>query len=176
VQGLNFKCKNTTKIVDILIDGDDYLFTKDALSIIYFTYLKTNCLITYGTYINLGDKVLFGRKYPLKTILNCLYRKDNWMASHLKTFRHDLWLKIEDSDLKDHNGSYYSTTWDMAIMFPILEMAGLRQECISDILYAYNNLNPLCDHNINLKSQQDNEKIIRKKLPYNLIELRNTFS
>ena len=50
-----------------------------------------------------------------------------WMASHLRTFRHDLWLKIEDSDLRDNDGNYYPTTWDLAIMFPMLEMAGLRQ-------------------------------------------------
>ena len=175
VQGLNVRFKDDTKIVDILIDGDDYLFTNDALQIIYFTYLKTDCLITYGTFLNLGLQKIFGRKYPLKTILDNSYRKDLWRASHLRTFRHDLWLKIEDSDLRDNYGNYLLTAWDLAIMFPMLEMAGLRQECISDILYTYNNLNPLCDHVINLKSQQYNEKIIRNKSPYKLCEFKKNF-
>ena len=56
VQGLNVRFKDDTKIVDIIIDGDDYLYTNDALQIIYFTYLKTNCLITYGTFIHLEVK------------------------------------------------------------------------------------------------------------------------
>ena len=175
VQGLNVRFKDDTKIVDIIIDGDDYLYTNDALQIIYFTYLKTNCLITYGTFIHLGGEGIFGRKYPLKTILNNSYRKEMWMASHLRTFRHDLWLKIEDSDLRDNYGNYYPTTGDLATMFPMLEMAGLRQECISDILYVYKNVNPICNHFTNLKIQQDNEKLIRNKSPYKPIEFKKIF-
>ena len=98
-----------------------------------------------------------------------------WMASHLRTFRHDLWLKIEDSDLRDNDGNYWPITWDQAIMFPMLEMAGLSQQCISDILNAHNNLNPLCDHFVNSKIQKDNEIIIRNKSPYKLIEFKKIF-
>ncbi|MAO02880.1 MAG: glycosyl transferase [Flavobacteriales bacterium] len=166
VQGLKFNCKNPSNIIDILIDGDDYLYSNIALQIVYFTYLNTNCLITYGTFFQSGNNLVFGRKYPLQTILKNSYRNDLWLASHLRTFRHDLWLKIKDSDLRDKDGAYYPTAWDLAIMFPMLEMAELRQECISDILYVYNNVNPLCDHIINRENQKENELIIRKKPPY----------
>lgn len=172
VQGLNYNCDDSSKKIDIIIDGDDSLHLNDALRIVYFTYLKTNCLITYGTFIHNGGQGIFGRKYPLRTILTNSYRKDIWLASHLRTFRHDLWLNIKKEDLKDTQNNYFSTAWDQAIMFPLLEMAGLRQECISDVIYNYNNVNPLCDHYVNKESQKDNEIQIRNKPPYNLVDLK----
>ncbi len=175
VQGLKVSFEDNSKVVDILVDGDDSLHNDDALYLVYITYLRTNCLITYGTFITLKTGRIFGRKYPLKTILSNSYRKEKWLASHLRTFRHDLWLRIEDSDLRDNNGFYFSTSWDLAIMLPMLEMAGFRQECISDILYSYNNLNPLCDHTINYQSQQDNGKKIRNKPTYQLENFKKNF-
>ena len=171
-KGLRFNCKNPSKTVDILIDGDDYLFSDDALLIVYFTYLKTNCLITYGSLLQSGNIIVFGRKYPLKTILKNSYRKDTWTALPLRTFRHDLWLRVKDSDLRNNENFYFSTAWDMAIMFPMLEMAEFRQECITDILYVYNNMNPLCDHRINNTNQKENEETIRKKDPYKKVNFK----
>ena len=169
VQGLKFDCEEPNNIINILIDGDDCLFTNDAFQIVYFTYLKTNCLITYGSLLQSSSNLVFGRKYPLQTILKNSYRTDMWLATHLRTFRHDLWLSVKDSDLRNNDGDYYPTTWDMAIMFPMLEMAELRQECISDILYVYNNENPICDYRINSINQKENEEIIRKKTPYKMV-------
>ena len=169
VQGLKFDYEKPSNIIDILIDGDDYLFSDNALEIVHFTYLKTNCLITYGTLLQSSNNLVFGRKYPLQTILKNSYRNDMWLATHLRTFRHDLWLRVKDSDLRNNDGDYYPTSWDMAIMFPMLEMAELRQECISDILYVYNNENPICDYLINFTNQKENEEIIRKKIPYKMV-------
>lgn len=171
VQGLKLNCENPSRTIDILIDGDDSLHLNDVLSLVELTYLRTKCLITYGTFIHTGGQGIFGRKYPVRTILNNSYRKDTWLATHLRTFRHDLWLKVKEADLKDDNGNFFSTAWDQAIMFPMLEMAGLRQECISDVLYEYNNTNPLCDHYINRESQLNNEQKIRSKSPYKLVDL-----
>ena len=47
---LGLSVKDPSKTIDILIDGDDYLYSGDVLSIIYEKYLKTNCLITYGSH------------------------------------------------------------------------------------------------------------------------------
>tara|TARA_B100000212_G_C27338467_1_gene518002 strand:- start:183 stop:932 length:750 start_codon:yes stop_codon:yes gene_type:complete len=171
IQGLKFDCYDPSKIIDIIIDGDDSLYLNDVLALVEFTYLKTNCLITYGTFLQTGGQGKFGNKYPLRTILTNSYRKYPWLASHLRTFRHDLWLNINNDDLKDNNGNYFDTAWDLAIMFPMLEMADIRQEYISDILYCYNNENPLCDHYIHKESQKLNDELIRNKVPYQKIIL-----
>ena len=161
---LGLSVKDPSKTIDILIDGDDYLYSGDALSMIYEKYLKTNCLITYGSH--LSSKGIQGKKYPWLIRNFNLYRKYFWYASHLKTFRHDLWLSINSNDLLDKNGQYLAVASDLAIMFPMLEMAGNRQEFIPDLLYVYNDQNPISDHKIRRKEQILVAKEIRRKKRY----------
>ncbi len=153
--------KEPSKTIDILVDGDDYLYSGDVLNIVNEKYLNTNCLITYGSH--LSSKGVQGKKYP-RLIRNFnLYRKYFWYASHLKTFRHDLWLSIDKADLIDRNGRYFSVASDLALMFPMLELAGNRQEFIKDLLYVYNDQNPISDHKIRRKEQILAAKEIREK-------------
>jgi len=51
-------------------------------------------------------------------------------------------------------------------MFPMLEMAGNRQEFIEDLLYVYNDQNPISDHKIRRKEQILVAKEIRRKKRY----------
>ena len=161
---LSLNVEAPSKTIDILVDGDDYLYSGDVLDILYEKYLNTNCLITYGSY--LSSKGVQGKKYPRLIRQLNLYRKYFWYASHLKTFRHDLWLSINKNDLLAHNGHFFSVAWDLALMFPMLEMAGNRQEFIKDVLYVYNDQNPISDHKIRRKEQILAAKEIRRKKRY----------
>ena len=164
---LNEEIIEPSKTIDIVIDGDDYLYSENVLNIVKNKYLTKDCLITYGSHIS--SKGVQGKKYP-NFIKNLnLFRKYFWYASHLKTFRHDLWLKVNPNDLIDKKGKYYSVAWDLAMMFPMLEMAGNRQEFVSEILYAYNDNNPISDHIIRRKEQILSAKEIRKKRRYKKI-------
>ncbi len=165
---LNKKIDEPSKTIDILIDGDDYLYSGDVLNIIKDKYLQTNCLITYGSH--LSSKGVQGKKYPRFVREFNLYRKYFWYASHLKTFRHDLWLSINENDLTDKNGQYFSVASDLALMFPMLEMAGNRQEFIKDLLYVYNDENPISDHKIRRKEQILAAKEIREKKRYKRVD------
>ena len=162
---LNLRIKDPTKTIDILVDGDDYLYSGDVLNIIYEKYLNTKCLITYGSFLT--SKGVQGKKYPKLIRKFNLYRKYFWYASHLKTFRHDLWLSVNKKDLLNQNGQYFSVASDLALMFPMLEMAGNRQEFVKDILYVYNDQNPISDHKIRRKEQILAAKEIRRKKIYN---------
>ena len=161
---LSLNINAPSKTINILVDGDDYLYSGDVLDILYEKYINTNCLITYGSH--LSSKGIQGKKYPRLIRKFNLYRKYFWYASHLKTFRHDLWLSINKSDLLTHNGNYFSVASDLAIMFPMLEMAGDRQEFIKEVLYVYNDNNPISDHNIRRKEQILVAKEIRGKKRY----------
>ena len=161
---LSLNIKDPTKTIDILIDGDDYLYSGDVLNIVYEKYLNTKCLITYGSFLT--SKGVQGKKYPNFIREFNLYRKYFWYASHLKTFRHDLWLSINQNDLLDKNGQYFSCATDLAIMFPMLEMAGNRQQYVKEILYVYNELNPISNHNIRRKEQISAANEIRRKKRY----------
>ncbi len=148
---LNKKIKEPSRTIDILIDGDDYLYSGDVLNIL-------------GSH--LCSKGVRGKKYPSLIRKFNLFREYFWYASHLRTFRHDLWLSVNKYDLLDKNRKYYSVAWDLAIMFPMLEMAGMRQEFVKDILYVYNDENPISDHKIRRKQQILAAKEIRKKDKY----------
>ena len=161
---LNKKIKEPSKTIDILVDGDDYLYSGDVLNILYEKYLNCNCLITYGSH--LSSKGVQGKKYPWLIREFNLYRKYFWYASHLKTFRHDLWLSVDKDDFKDKYGQYFSVASDLALMFPMLEMAGNRQEFIDDLSYVYNDQNPISDHKIKRKGQIIAAKEIRRKRRY----------
>ena len=165
---LNKKIEEPSKTIDILIDGDDYLYSGDVLNILKDKYLQTNCLITYGSH--LSSKGVQGKKYPSFIRKLNMFRNYFWYASHLKTFRHDLWLSIDPNDFLDQNGMYYSVASDLAIMFPMLEMAGNRQEFIDEVLYVYNDKNPISDHKIRRYAQILAAKEIRKKKKYNKLD------
>ena len=51
-------------------------------------------------------------------------------------------------------------------MFPMLEMAGSRQEFVKEVLYVYNDENPISDHKLRRKHQILAAKEIRKKGKY----------
>jgi len=161
---LNTRIKEPSKTIDLIIDGDDYLYSSDVLNIVEEKYMQTNCLITYGSHIS--SKGVKGKKYPLFIRKFNLFRKYFWYASHLKTYRHDLWLSLNPQDLLNNNHEYFSVACDLAIMFPLLEMAGNRQEFISEILYFYNEDNPISDHKIRRKEQILAAKEIRQKNRY----------
>ncbi len=161
---LSTKIKKPTKTIDLIIDGDDYLYSGDVFHIIKEKYIQTNCLITYGSHIS--SKGVQGKKYPRLVREFNLFRKYFWYGSHLRTFRHDLWLAINPKDLLNKNQEFYSVAWDLAIMLPMLEMAGNRQEFISDVLYAYNDNNPISDHRIRRKEQIQSAREIRQKKIY----------
>ncbi len=162
---LDTKIKEPSRTVDLIIDGDDYLYSGDVLNIVKEKYLETNCLITYGSHIS--SKGIQGKKYPRLIREFNLFRKYFWYGSHLRTFRHDLWLAINPQDLLNMKKEYYPVAWDLAMMFPMLEMAGKRQEFISEILYVYNDNNPISDHKIKRKEQILAAKEIRQKKIYN---------
>ena len=161
---LSLRVKDPSKTIDVLLDGDDYLYSGDVLNIVYEKYLESNCLITYGSH--LSSRGVQGKIYPWFIRKFNLYRKYFWYASHLRTFRHDLWLSVNQNDLLNKNGKYFSVAWDLAIMFPMLEMAGKRQEFLKDLLYVYNDQNPLNDYKIRRKDQILAAKEIRRKKRY----------
>jgi len=76
------------------------------------------------------------------------------------------------------DGKFFDATHDVGIMHPMLEMTGGKFKFIDDIIYVYNRLNPLNDHNLRLYRQIYLGKFIASKkkydaLPYNKTPRRN---
>lgn len=156
----------------INIDGDDFLYLTTALEIINYTYKRTDCLITYGSFKTQSGQLRIpgqGRRYTQNIINKCLYRKADWIASHLRTYKYSLWNKVKKDDLKDEDREYWRVAWDMAFMFPMLEMAGDRQEAVSDVIYCYRDNTGSNDHTLNRDEQKRVAKIIREKKSYEVL-------
>lgn len=157
--------------VIVLVDGDDWLYHKNVLDIVREKYVADDVLLTYGSYVDSVNMQRTGnvRMYEKHVVDNKLYRQDTWRATHLRTFKYKLWKNIKDKDLRMPDGTYFRMTWDLAMMFPMLEMAGDRFTRIEDVLYVYNFENPISDHNVSRKLQVLLEKHIRQKPKYERI-------
>ena len=152
-----FRPKNED--VFCILDADDWL-SKDALETVAAVYKKhPETLVTYGSYIkeSIGRKTKISRPYPkLATV-----RRYPWRASHLKTMRWKV-LKNISKTWFVYKNEWLPAASDVALMLPILELAGLhRCRHISKAIYHWRDNT---EFKTNRKLQKKCEKIIRHDL------------
>lgn len=155
----------------ILVDGDDELLGRVVISEVVKTYHQHGCWLTYGSYINMSE--LTNKDIKIPKIHRGEYRngeefrKMPWRASHLKTFLYGLYAYLSEEEFKDENGEWLRTCSDLALMFPMMEMAGPEKvRHIEQALYIYNDLSELNDHKVSPQDQNKNTAWIRNKIPY----------
>lgn len=155
----------------VILDGDDWLAHEKVLSILNSVYSSANVWMTYGSYEEYpaGKKGHYAKQVPPEVIKNNTFREESWMTSHLKTFRYGLFSKIDRADFMDNNGQYFTMAGDLALMYPMLEMAAFKSKFIEDILYVYNRSNPLNDDKVKHSLQLETGKHIRAKDKYHPI-------
>lgn len=195
IKGYNVYCKrNKTRVgalanivrgvkqfnkndIIVTVDGDDYLADDHVLSYLNEVY-QADVWLTYGSFTPLSGRysgtcqslehthtVDETGKWVDNYLTSQTYRRSGvWVTSHLRTFRKWLWDNIKDEDLRD--GDYYRTAWDMAFMYPMIEMAGKHILFIEKILYIYNDLNPMCDGTVDPQLQIQTGKSIQSKPIY----------
>lgn len=164
IEGLKFISKKDEEYVIINIDGDDYLSNTNVFSYLNMVYQDENIWLTYGQY-EPESHLYHNYCQPLENTRT--YRKSGvWITSHIRTYRKKVFDLIKDEDLRDKNGNYYKIG-DAAVMFPLIEMCGLKRiKFISKVLYIYNDLNILCTMKIDSARQTAEAKEIRNKLEY----------
>lgn len=150
----------------ITLDGDDWLPDHKVLTTLEKIYSDNNIWMTYGQYQNYPDKARgISQAIPDHIVKSNSFRGHQWSSSHLRTFYSWLFKCIKQEDLM-RNGQFFTMTWDFAIMFPMLEMAGEHSKFISEILYVYNLENPINDHKVDVQLQRDLDKHIRSMPKY----------
>jgi len=119
------------------------------------------------------------RPYESEEEFNRMRHKPFYI-SHIRCFRAGLYQNIEKQDpefkcLKDVNtGEFYKMTYDVAIMYPIMEMAGFDKTKYNDtILYIYNRENPISDDKVNQALQTSIHREINGKPPFSRIKSYN---
>lgn len=77
--------------------------------------------------------------------------------THLRTFKAKLLLNVDDNTFKDRNGNWYRAGGDGSIFYKLLERAdSTKIKVVSDIVYMYNDMNPICDYKVNGEEQTRN--------------------
>lgn len=172
VDAINISNPSVEDVI-VTLDGDDWFTNINVLETIKNVYEKQNCLVTYGNHINYPDGLPYWSlfEYPSDVVENNSYRSFRFLASHLRTFKYKVWKKIKQEDLLDSSGAYFKMGWDLAIMFPMLEMTGEKAFFVKDACYVYNNQNPLNDYKVDHKLQFSTEIAIRTKQKYERVEM-----
>lgn len=160
--------KSRPDTVIITLDFDDWFADENVLSKVNEVY-NENVWMTYGTYIEyFEDKGLkslsdpdganldegFFYRYSDDVVNNNKFRDERWMATHLRTFRKELFMKIKEKDFFDpETNEYYSMAGDFAFMFPMIEMCGERFEYIPEELYVHNRSNEMSETKVDLLNE-----------------------
>lgn len=165
-------CGATKEDVIVTVDGDDWLAHDRVLKKLFEVYWDDSTWMTYGNYQfhPSGAKSTQCKAYPANIVQNRAYRDTTFNASHLRTFKYGLWQHIDQRDMKTRKGKYFDMTWDMAFMFPMLEMSGPRAKFIDEVLYIYNLENPINDHKVDAARQQELDRYIRNMKRYDRLE------
>ncbi|MBS0605194.1 MAG: glycosyltransferase family 2 protein [Verrucomicrobia bacterium] len=154
----------------VTLDGDDWFYGENVLQILSNAYSDPNVWMTYGQYDSYPSGAGFGaRELPWWVIADRCYRSYDWVTTHLRTFYAGLFQKINREDLL-YDGKFFSVTWDLAFMFPMLEMSATHSRYIPYQLYVYNVATPLNDNKLHRDLQRHLENVIRAKDRYDPIE------
>ena len=163
IRGLNIPDNE----ICVEVDGDDWLPNSNVFGFINQTYQDTEVWMTSGSFKYHDGRPGFAN--PPKNFTNI--RNQTFTLSHLRTWKSWLWKKINQEDLKDSSGEYWSVAGDLSFMYPMLEMSGEKHfKFIPDVLYIYNESNPLNDHKVNMSKVSSIVNIIRNKSEYNLLQ------
>jgi glycosyltransferase involved in cell wall biosynthesis len=157
-------CKATDIV--IIVDGDDRFAHENVLRKINEVYADGNTWLTYGQFREYPSGVGgFCHMYPAHIVRRNGFRYYPGTPSHLRTFYAGLFQKIRLEDLK-FQGEFFPMTYDLAMMFPMIEMARSHFKFIPEVLLEYNAVNPISDHKVSKKLQRKCDLIIRARTCY----------
>jgi glycosyltransferase involved in cell wall biosynthesis len=150
----------------VVLDGDDFLLYANVLETLNTIYNDVNPLITYGQYV--WPNGAMGHCYAYSESEFNNLRNMDWRASHLRTFRYSVYkeLMIQDSNMncyRDDNGEFYKITYDIAMLYPLMEIAGHKNIYFNSKPLYYYRLHPNNDHALNGAEQKRVEQHIKRK-------------
>lgn len=132
----------------VWLDGDDWLAHDRAVERVLQQYAR-GAWCTWGQFQHADGAP--GWAQPRDVMVPA--RRQPWFATHLKTFRAGLFQRIHAQDLQTARGMIHSDRlqvdsfeWltravDLAVMYPIVEMAAERGHFIPEVLCIYSGEN-----------------------------------
>lgn len=152
----------------MLLDGDDSLVGSPDI-FHYYSKIHTDYDFTYGSCWSMADRIpLISQPYPPDVLESKDYKNYrftwNMPYTHLRTFKAGLLKDELDSRFQDSDGQWFKAGGDNAPFYTALSNCdSSRVFVVPDIVYNYNDENPLNDYKVN-RQQQDRaiEQIVGK--------------
>lgn len=153
------------------VDGDDWLYDDQVLKRLNEAYSGDEVWLSHGCLMEYPwGNVTWCEPVLPEAIEQNSFRKFK-CPSHLRTFYAWLFKKIKLEDLL-YKGKFFPMAWDMAMMFPMIEMAGERHAYQAKVNYVYNMANQINDNKVDPDLQNELDRFIRNKPPYSRLESR----
>lgn len=153
----------------MLIDGDDWLAADNQIFQRINNLYQQGAQFTYGSCWSLADSIpLIAQEYPPEVRQERRYReyRFNWNMpyTHLRTFLAQNILNAPDQMFQDSQGEWLKAGGDTSVFYTALEAAHPdRVVCVPDVLYVYNDLNPINDYKIHGEIQTRNAEQVLKQ-------------
>ena len=152
------------------VDGDDWLSHPLALAHVRKIYeVHPEAWVVYGQFMTSSGQKGFAAPYP-----SADFRREPWLATHLKTFKAGLLQRVRPEDLQ-LDGVWLDRAVDIAIMLPMLEMAGPQRILFNaQVLYIYHDTASF-EANASpeeIAREKEMERRVRAKTPYEEIPTR----
>jgi glycosyltransferase involved in cell wall biosynthesis len=132
----------------VALDLDDWLLGRGVNSFLRRLYQDRTLWVTYGSsrrwrperrVLRLRPKRNPARGYSDEEFEAGGLRRAPWLGRHLRTWRAGLMRRLDPTWLLGDQGEELTSCEDMALMLPMLEMAGPdRARFVRKALYAYN--------------------------------------
>lgn len=160
----------------MLLDGDDWLVNDPNIFHKYNNLYREGAEFTYGSCWSVVDNIpLIAQPYPPEVRWAKTYReyKFNWNMpyTHLRTFKAELMLDhLKWSGyyaFTDEEGNWLKAGGDTAVFYAMIEAADPENViCIPDIVYHYNDANPLNDYKVNAEEQNKTAAKVLNNSPF----------
>ena len=138
----------------MLLDGDDSLSNRNDI-FTYYNELHVDADFVYGSSWSMVDNIpLISQPYPPEIKESRDYRnyKFNWNMpyTHLRTYKAKLIKDVPESYFQDDDGNWFKAGGDNSTFYIPLEHCDPDRIFVnSDIVYNYNDKNPLNDYKVN---------------------------
>lgn len=168
IKALSVKEINNEDII-VHLDGDDKFIGDDVLSTLDKAYSKNkNHLVSYGNYKTASGNNSICKLWDKSISVSEYIAPVGWIFSHVRTFKYKLWTLIDkQKSFYDSNNKIFSSAGDVALMKPILELAGRgRTMFFNKVMYFYRDNTSLNEHNDHLSDQVRCALEIKNKKPY----------
>jgi FkbM family methyltransferase len=155
----------------MLLDGDDSLVNDNTVLSYFNTVYDGTTEFTYGSCWSMVDNIpLISQPYPEHVKQAGTYRQHhfNWIMpyTHLRTFKKRLVNGLDDSLFKDAQGNWFKAGGDGSLFYAVIEQADPNKvKCLQEIVYNYNDTNPINDYKVNGIEQNKNAREIVAKMP-----------